>query len=371
MKLIHYELAKILIEYPVVQKTFISKPAFKRSLSECKKKIISSYISTVSDSTVHVAYVMQSLTMNPTVDRIHNFIKDLSESFQKYFAYNEGSNSQVSPIYHLFHKFRERFEIESFTKLQNQLEDQFVRGNLESAIPMIYKRFIISWYTFIELSVLFLSGLHLDCKNFRPEVFSMDTFSIYPGDVIKAPHGDCDLQEYVKQAGEFIHLFILDEFRFKTYIESMMIALLNTHKDPGSISIIIDYKLHKPFVYDKDSYEVYAAAESAFGEITCINCEHVDFGAYKDKVSVKSKTFGQAASELIDGEGFSSNRKKAPLIGELLVKHSRITQEELQKALQIQRTRDDGTLLGTILKEEFNITDEEIIQVLEQQESEF
>lgn len=371
MKVVHYELAKMLVELPIIKKTFLSKPIFHKTLSTCKIRIIDSYLSTISDIIIMAANSMTDIEINPSIENIRKNFKNLIEFFQLTFAHYEKDNTRVSPIYYLFHKFRERFEVEMFQKVQNQLEDQFIRGNLESTLSVIYKRFILNWYTFAELSVLFLSGLHLDCKKFRKEVYATETFRIYDPKIVEnRSHGSCDLQDYIGDHGETVYVFMVDEFRFIEYINSMMGALIQTHTNVGGIDIIVDYKLHKPFTYIKEHYEVYEAAKQIFKSVVCINYEHVDFGEYADKVDRKEKTFRQAAAELIDGGGTCSIRKRHPLIGEILVKQNRITQENLEEALKEQRRLDDGTLLGDILKRMFNITSEEIMQALELQNGE-
>jgi hypothetical protein len=368
MKLIHYKLAEVLVELPNIKKSFLEKPVFATTLSECKRNILDSYTSSISDILVKLASMLIEIETDPSKEFINELCKDTPSLFRRFFLHNECANCRISPLYHIFQSFRGNFEEDVFDKLRKQLLDQLHRGNITSTLPVIYRRVCSEMVTFVELSTLFLSGIHIDCDNFKDEIYDKEVFSIYNKEIIdKAKSTPCCMKSYVNnQGGDSIHVFMISEYRFRKYIEAMIFAVSEVHKQPKNIKIIVNYKLHPPFKYEEEHYEVYKLAQDLFKEVVCINHDHVDFGEYGSKIQTEEKDFKEAASELI-GEGTAIDRRRVPLIGDILVRQNRISTKQLEDALIEQRRRDDGSLLGDILKKNYNITQEEINQALEEQ----
>lgn len=353
----HYELIKELIEIEILKKDFYSKQAFANTLSQCKKDMLEGYADAISDLLVGYSHVLHELEGVKDSGVINKRLDYLEKVFRR-SAVRHFRKGRITKLYYFFYLFIDTFEKDVLTESNNEILDHFINDFVDTP-RVAYERILTKFYSYIELGYLFMSGLQFDCDNIKESVINHSCFNIFkPEKFLKQKICKQDVECRLKILAtehEFIHFFILPEYRDKNFIENTIKILLEVHKHPENIDIIVDYKLHPSFQYEKDNFEKYELARQIFHDINLINCNHIDFGEFKNSLNITAPNYRDAVKDLMQR---SRREKKVPLTGEILTSLNKVAHVDMQRALEKQTIEHKP--LGELLRNEGLIKKEDI-----------
>jgi hypothetical protein len=357
----HYDLIKELLEIEILKKNFYSKPAFSSSLSECKKDTLEGYTHAIEDLLIGYVHIFHELENIYSEDAIKKRLKYLVRVFQR-SSIKHFRKGKISKLFYLFCVFKDLFERDIFSDI-NQEVLQYFRNEIRDSPHNTYELILAKFYSLIELSYLFMSGLQINCLNLSTEVLNSPCFDIFRIESetisnICNSEDDCNLRDF-SEDNEYVHFFILPEYKNEEFIETIIAELIEFHNNSKNINIVIDYKLHPSIVYTDKDYKVYELIKKSFKSVIFANSGHIDFGEYRTLVNIEPPLFRDAIKDLVQR---SRREGKVPLTGEILTTINKITHDDIRATLKEQEL--NGMPFGQLLEQKGLITHNDVIDVL-------
>ena len=357
----HYELIKELIEIEILRKDFNSKQTFANTLSVCKKGILEGYTNSIEDLLIGYAHIIHELDDVYNMDSVKRRLAYLLKLFDRAKTRNFRKNI-ISKIFFFFDLFRANFEKEVLTKSSRDIYNHF-DNELRESPREVYEQVLTRFYGLIELCYLFMSGIQIDCQNIKSDVVGRECFDIFniSSETVQNmcdENQECNLRTLATNK-EYIHFFVLPEFRKKDFIKKSMAAIIEVHTAPKEIEIIVDYKLHPPFDFDDAHYSNFKLAKEIFRSVNFTNCSHIDFGDFANEIKVIKPDYHDALKGLMQR---SRRQGKIPMTGEILTALDRANHVDIREALS--NPDAENKPIGEILKTKNIIKDKDIEDVL-------
>jgi len=273
-------------------------------LCESKRKILSSYMTIISNAIVMTGSICQLLPEFKVVDDINTRILHSKRIFKKSYI-----NNIASEILKVEHCSSCPKSAMLFGILQGQLEDvlfeevrtkliQYIGCTDNNSLFSICEEILDMIYDFAEAALFHLSGLRINCNNINDLIFTDDRFQISTSDLSALSHrchSSIDKQPNSclflnKDRRECLHLFLCDEFfKVKNWMDVYINLYKTYHNNPEQITLILDYRLiEEDTNWSVEDYERYVHALEIFGRVCIINFDHVSFGIYEDLLSIDS-----------------------------------------------------------------------------------
>lgn len=357
----HYDLIKELIEIEILRKDFYSKQAFANTLSVCKKGILEGYTHSIEDLLIGYVHIMHELEDVYNIDSVKRRLAYLLKLFDRSKVRNFRKGT-ISKLFYFFDLFRDNFERDVLARANREVYHHF-DAEFRDSPREPYEKILSDFYSLIELCYLFMSGIQIDCSNIKSSVVSKECFDIFKisSETVKNmcdETEDCNLRTLATDR-EYIHFFVLPEYRKKDFIKKSMGALVEIHSSPKDIEIIVDYKLHPSFQFDEAHYENFKLASKIFRSVNFTNCSHIDFAQFKNNIEIIKPDYHDALKGLMQR---SRRQGKIPMTGEILTALDRANHVDIKEALQVQSNMDEP--LGEILKKSKVIKEKDIEDVL-------